>query len=716
MKKLTKAIATFCAMAMVVSVFSATVFAEDELNAEEQQQPVEVQAVEEPVAEEPAVEEPAADTKSEADPEEEQKAPATRSGPISIDQAYIDTNGLPTTSGDYVLVGDIKVDDGVKVTTSDQTITIDLAGHNIEYSGNESMYVLGYADGTNIVATNITLTITDSSVGGSITTSDSYVGGGSDDHWVSVDANKNPTSGVDTGRGGCILVQIGSKFILDGGIIDGFKSDDDGGAIHVSNGGAFEMRGGTIQNCTAATTKKNNNDRGGGAISGHCASKGTSVVINGVTVNLKANIKLLGGTITNNYAYCGGGVRILRADLEIKDVTITDNYCVSYGGGMAITKAHNNTMQYISGNPQIFGNKIQKNSNSSNMYLASGTTLLLDGNLDSTAKIGIENGNAGTSVNIISLNGYTCDASNFTCDKSTYYVVLNSSYVTVHLLAPKIEGYSLTIGGEIILNVKITIGKYDINDVTVTCSYEYTKNDNTQTLNKTAVLKSSGNGEYTYMIPIESACMTAPITVKVDYGEGSIVGNPVTVEDYAKYVIKNGKTQAQKDVAEALLIYGGYAQVQFDINTDKLPSINDIDFVNSTASYGLTPAAYAPTSDQDGAYAGAKLSMLSQTEIKLYFKKSVLGDTAPEMTVSYSSVPVTAIESGSYYIYVIKGPSGNGFSAVLYDQTFNYSVGNVSGTYSVETYLHVAKKSSANQAMINLAEAYYNFAEKCQAL
>ena len=35
MKKFTKALAVFCAMAMVVSDFSATVLAEDELNAEE---------------------------------------------------------------------------------------------------------------------------------------------------------------------------------------------------------------------------------------------------------------------------------------------------------------------------------------------------------------------------------------------------------------------------------------------------------------------------------------------------------------------------------------------------------------------------------------------------------------------------------------------------------------------------------------------------------
>ena len=720
MKKFTKAIATLCAMAMVVSVFSATVLAE-ELNADEEA------AGEEAAAEEAIPEEQEAEQKSTVvelpfvkdeelndQNQDQKKAPDTRSATISIDQDYIDTYGLPTTTGDYVLVSDVEVAYGVQVTTTEQNITIDLAGYNIVYSGSESLYVLGYVDGTNIIATNVTLTVTDSVGGGSIKTSSSYVGGGSDDHWVSTDG-QNPTSGVDTGRGGCILVQIGSKFILEGGIIDGFKSKDDGGAVHVSNGGAFEMRGGVIQNCTAATTKNGSSDRGGGAVAGHCASKGASVKINGETVNLKGSVKLLGGTITHNYAYCGGGVRILRGDIEIKDITITENYCVSYGGGLAITKGHNTTTQTISGNPQIFGNTYKNNSNSSNLYLASGTTISLDGNLNSTAKIGIESGNTATSVNLIKLSGNTCEASNFTSDKSKYYVVLTSSYVTIHLVAPKIEGYSLTIGGEIVLNVQISLGKYDVDDATVTYSYEYTKGTTTQNINKTAALKSSNNGNYTYMIPVESACMTAGITVTVDYGEGSIAGNSVTIESYANSIISKGNAQ-QKAVAEALLIYGGYAQVQFNINTDKLPAINDIDFTSDEASFGLPAAAYTDISDPDNAFAGAKLSMLSQTEIKLYFKKSAFEGDAPEMTVSYSDETIEATSSGNYYVYVIKGPSGNGFSATQYDQTFTYSVGNVTGTYSVYTYLKVAKNSSTNQAMVNLAEAYYNFAEKCKLL
>ena len=67
-------------------------------------------------------------------------------------------------------------------------------------------------------------------------------------------------------------------------------------------------------------------------------------------------------------------------------------------------------------------------------------------------------------------------------------------------------------------------------------------------------------------------------------------------------------------------------------------------------------------------------------------------------------------------MYTIKGPSGTGFSAAQYDSEFSYSVGDVSGNYSIYTYLKAVKNNSTSDAMKNLAEAYYNFALKCQAV
>ena len=133
-------------------------------------------------------------------------------------------------------------------------------------------------------------------------------------------------------------------------------------------------------------------------------------------------------------------------------------------------------------------------------------------------------------------------------------------------------------------------------------------------------------------------------------------------------------------------------------------------------------SAYTPANDPDGAFYGASVNFLSKTEVNLYFKKSVLGDTAPSMTVTYAgneTETVSATVNGSYYVYTVKGPTGDGFAAGLFDVPFSFSVGNVSGEYSIDTYLQVIEykyHGQSNNVLLLLVEKYYDFAKKCQQL
>ena len=115
-----------------------------------------------------------------------------------------------------------------------------------------------------------------------------------------------------------------------------------------------------------------------------------------------------------------------------------------------------------------------------------------------------------------------------------------------------------------------------------------------------------------------------------------------------------------------------------------------------------------------------RIMQLSRTEVKLYFYKDKLGD-AYDMTVNYgsSSETISAKSSGNYYIYVIKGPTGNGFNATAFDQSFSYSVGNVSGNYAVYDYLKLVEykyHGDNTNSSLKVVEAYYDFAKKCQDL
>ena len=695
-KSLTKAIALFCTAAVVSGMFSAAVFADDAENDEQADESVEV-------SEEVQVEDD-----------------SLSNGAKTIYQTDIDALGgaMPTGSYDYTVMEDLVVSATAQIDVSDTDMTLDLNGHTITYFGSGSMFILGKVNNWNIIATNVTLTINDSSNGnGLITTSAGYTGGGSDDHWISTGVGKN------SGRGGCVLVENGSKLILNGGTISGFKAADEGGAVHVSNGGFFEMYGGKITNCSA---------KNGGGVAVHAASAGRTKVYNGTTYYIQGAAWIYGGEISGNTATeLGGGIRVCRADLYlyggvIKDNTVENGTGDFGGGGVQVLKSKNEQYLYIHGNVQIFGNHNSVEAKRANLFFNADTTFELDGDLASSSKIAFGEKNESTSVNFFKINGYNYSEDNFICDNSGYYPYYNTDNDSIRIKKsskPVIKGYQLAVGGEIVLNAFAELGTFANSNTSVSYSYSYVKSGTTKNVEGSIpfgdLVLDSNTGYYKASIPVESACMTSDITVVVKYGtSGEATYQTTTIEEYANNVINGNYPQNAKDVAQALLIYGGYAQVKFDINTDKLPSVSGVDFANGTASYGLPALQYQPGPVLTGAFGGATLSMLSQTNVNLFFYKSAFSGAAPAMTVTYSggaSETVTAKSSGNYYVYTLKGSSGKGIPATKYSASFSYEVGELSGSYSVITYLESVKYNSSDDAMKNLAEAYYNFAVKCAA-
>ena len=825
MKKYTKVLASFCAMAMIFSAFSASVFAEE---IEPQTEPT-VEAAEENGSEKQdenqgkdqvenlngnqdenqdddqdkdqnlndnqnedqgsnadgSVSDDAnkdADGETDADTtsEDDQGAPAdvngtddtattepedptvggsevpanaestkkllsgTRSGGVvEVDQTWIGGNEglLPYSTGSYKLVSDISVAKSTKVETSDQNITIDLNGHTITYTGTESMYVLGRIRGTSgdnqstssqspinwaDCATGIVLTIN----GTGTITGAGTTGKGSKDYWV------NGTGvGVDstTGRGGCVLIELGSKMILNGGTITDFEANDEGGAICASNGSEFIMNGGTITNCKA--------NKGGGAISGQCSSKQQGPQ----GEDICADITISGGTISNNYAgQLGGGVRINRCNLYLSGGTITNNNVgrddgSNGGGGIEIYKWDYDNVVEISGSPKVFGNKCKGNEdvNKANFYLNSGIVINLAGDLGSAADIHIGVQVTNEIVTVVNTNGKSFVIDSFKSDISSKKVHYDGSSTIVLKPAndPKIEGYQLVVGGEIKLRAFMSLADYADSNTTVNYAYSYTKGSNTVNVAKTVNFSDLGTSGsyYTVDMPVESACITSPITVTINYGSGEQASDdPVTIDRYISAIMNGKYTDKVKAVAYSLRTFGSFAMMQFNINMNDpalRPANEEINaslYDPQTVIYNKyligEGAAYTPANDPDGAFYGASVNFLSKTEVNMYFKKSVLGATAPTMTVTYSdssTETISATENGSYYVYTVKGPSGDGFAATLFDVPFSFSVGTTSGEYSINTYLQLVEykyHGDTNNILLKLVEAYYDFARKCQQL
>ena len=278
----------------------------------------------------------------------------------------------------------------------------------------------------------------------------------------------------------------------------------------------------------------------------------------------------------------------------------------------------------------------------------------------------------------------------------------------------------------------MSLADYADSNTTVNYAYSYTKGSNTVNVAKTVNFSDLGTSGsyYTVDMPVESACITSPITVTINYGSSEQASDdPVTIEKYVKVIVHGDYAQKVKDVAWALLYFGSFAMMQFNINMNDPALRPDLEETDANINdpqptvYQIGEgAAYTPANDLEGAFYGASVNFLSKTEVNLYFKKSVLGDTAPSMTVTYAgneTETVSATVNGSYYVYTVKGPTGDGFAASLFDVPFSFSVGNVSGEYSVDTYLQVIEykyHGQSNNVLLKLVEAYYDFARKCQQL
>ena len=644
---------------------------------------------------------------------------ADGNNPTEINQDSIDDlqGILPTDAGNYILTEDISVTHGAKIETSDIQVTINLNGHTITYTGTESMYIVGKlrginADGTGVPDANKTITgVTLTIEGPGTITGEGVTGTGSTDYWINV-------KGVGTSkfRGGCILVEWSNTFILEGATITGFEASDEGGAICVSNGATFVMNGGAITNCSAG--------KGGGAISGNASSDAQGP--NGE--NITASVTINDGTISGNKAgQLGGGIRINRCHFYLNGGEITNNDVLNTdgtngAGGIQILHSKNGShVVEFQGSPRVYGNKAKGivNADRANILLEN-CTITLGGDLSESAKLGFSS--TSTDKNCFNINGKSYSLNSLVCDKEDFISYVSGSYVKMKTFTePKVSGYNIGISGEILFNVYLNFGQAAQSDVSLSYTYSYQKTgSNKVVVNKdvdSTDFKTNDIGTY-FVIPVESACMTAPITITLTY-RGKEKVYTTTVEEVAKDSAERDSTYT--DVVNALLTYGGYAQVQLKINTGTLPTVSGVDF-SSPFDGGLTGTAYAPATDPNNAYYAGNVSFLSQTEVKMCFKKSALGDGAPSMNVTYASgatETITASPSGGYYVYTIKGPAGTGFPATQYNVKFDYTIGNdtVVGKYSVETYLKAAKASNTtSDAMKNLAGAYNNFALKCMEL
>ena len=224
------------------------------------------------------------------------------------------------------------------------------------------------------------------------------------------DSNENQTGQICGGYSkgpGCIEVNDGGEFILEGGTLTGNKGAY-GGGVHIKSG-QFIMNGGAITNNSVSSESDGN---GGGVF----------------LESSVCSMTMTGGEISGNKAgKNGGGICSSHGKLTISGGTITGNACsvdydYNYGGGiMCDGEIH------ISGAPKITGNTGRVTGTETivdNLRLVGDNgKIVIDGALESDCQIGVNKEMSATSPSVFTsgLKGNGTPAA-FSSDNGNYVI------------------------------------------------------------------------------------------------------------------------------------------------------------------------------------------------------------------------------------------------------------------------------------------------------
>ena len=613
---------------------------------------------------------------------------------------WTSANSLPTSSGKYKLLYDVVVNTCTTYNTAGLDITIDLNGNHIIQEGNHRVFVIQAG----------TLTIEDNSQDQS-----GYISGG---------VSGNDLGGDEWYHGGMVFVNINGVFNLKSGTLTGGsayfpdadpKSNDRrykaaGGAVYV-RGGEFNMSGGAITNCKAMH---------GGAIG--LEGKGS--------VN---KLSLTGGIITGNEAEgAGSAIRtapngntkptlIIGGNIQITGNTSHHSIALDgndfFSGGAVFV---NKTKVEISGNPVIKDNicGYSESEPRNDLYVVAGECeIKITETLGSDANIGL----CCCTDHASSFTIKNCSAGDaFFSEMPDYFqmVVKNNTLKFDEL--PHLTGYNASLSGAIYLECSIKVPSgYKNSKLVVDAAYSYNKDGTTGSKEYSYTYGTGFSGDTAVIsIPVLAACMTSDIDITVKYNGQVLLTYTQSLYDYAKTIIEGEYDGDSKKAAQTMLEYGLYAQLHFNTNTSKLPTLaNDLYPVVNNANgpqSNLPKAAFGKFGDVHGAYGfgGATVTFLSKTTITFYFLNQV------SMTVDGASI--TPVQKGNYYAYQYPA-DGKGISAKVFDTTHTVAISYAGHTdseeYTVLTYLSAVLNNDSNtQSMKNLVMAYYNYAKAVQEL
>ena len=308
-------------------------------------------------------------------------------------------------------------------------------------------------------------------------------------------------------------------------------------------------------------------------------------------------------------------------------------------------------------------------------------------------------------------------------DPGESFTVTADAYITSTLKnCAQLLGYSVSLEGDIGATFFMVLAPEFVNSSDA--YVQFTLPDGSKPTIKMSDVKDKPvtiNGIECYGFKCNIAAKDISETITAQFIVNDVVKSRefyFTVESYANYLVESTSehaygTEYNKNLAEALLIYGAYAQRYFGVG--EIHQIDPADYelnsvVNSVVAADIAPYnANSVNLTGDVTFAGASLGLRTKTTLTLYFKSD------KELSFECPTAELDTDEIGGYKIVRIHNINAKNLGGSF---VINVTGDGISGsvTYSPMTYCYnVLNGESYSPDLKDVCRSLYVFHQKANA-
>ena len=224
-------------------------------------------------------------------------------------------------------------------------------------------------------------------------------------------------------------------------------------------------------------------------------------------------------------------------------------------------------------------------------------------------------------------------------------------------IGARLVGHSLTLDGSVGVNFYMELSSEVISDSSAYMEFTLPGGKtSTVKVSEAPTEVISGTTYYKFKCQVNATAMTDTITAQIKSTVGNSKVYEYTVKEYADYLFahKDESTEFAEaaELIEAMVNYGSYAQIYAGYNTENL-AVGDAKNLKSLDDVWIS-GYYEPSPYETKVqFAGANLSLLSTTTLRMYFK--ITDIDAESVLIGYQGQALEKTQSGDYYYVELVG-------------------------------------------------------------